>query len=92
MRYLIIRMILLQNICRCIISHDTIEKVDKIADQNQLKNGFMTMSMFEKLCQNGEKETNAENIKTYLVALGLAVEAKDDLLFIPALVSDENKV
>ena len=87
-----IMVIISQNIIRCIISHDTIEKVDKIADQNQLKKGFMTVSMFEKLCQNGEKETNAENIKTYLVALGLAVKAEDDLLFIPALVSDENKV
>ena len=50
------------------------------------------MSMFENLCRIGEMETSSDNIKNYLVALGLVVEAKDGLLFIPALVSDENKV
>ena len=49
------------------------------------------MALFKELCKVGKRESESEFIKSYLVALGLAVDLKTQL-FIPSLVSDENKV
>ena len=49
------------------------------------------MALFKELCKVGKRESEWEFIKIYLVALGLAVDLKTQL-FIPSLVSDENKV
>ena len=80
------------NICRCIISHDVLDKVTRQADKNELKKGLISSQLFLALCKADGKEMRADNIKNYLLALGIAVETTDELIFVPALVSDENKV
>ena len=62
------------------------------ADRDDLRKGMISSRVFVDLCKFDGKERKADNIRSYLLALGIAVETKDDLIFIPALVSNENKV
>ena len=50
----------------------------------------MTKELFKALCKVGKRESEEEFIKSYLLALGLAVELRTEL-FIPSLVSDLNE-
>ena len=69
-----------------------VNKIDRKADRQDLRMGMISSRVFLDLCKYDGKEMNADNIKSYLLALGIAVEISDDLILIPALVSNENKV
>ena len=58
-----------------------------------MKKGMVSTDIFAELCKEaGKDELKAEDIKSYLLALSLAVQTTDGKLFIPSLVSDDNKV
>ena len=57
-----------------------------------IKNGILTRDMFQRLCREQDGQLGEEDLKSYLLELDLAVEMKNEELFIPALVSDANKV
>ena len=48
--------------------------------------------MFHQLWAANQGQLDEEELKGYLLALGLAVDLKDEEIFIPSLISDENKV
>ena len=80
------------DVFRCIVSHNVVKNVRAVKDRDDLKKGLLSSKVFDELCRFHGREMEAENIKNYLLALGIAVKTKDDLIFVPALVSDENKV
>ena len=85
-----------------IISHDIHEtcqelkkgKLDKCRQdiESKLKKGFVTERLFNEIFKLNGREPEAKKIKNYLVALDLAVDMENGELFIPSLVSDNNKV
>ena len=80
------------DVFRCIVSHNVDQNVRAVKDRVNLKKGLISSKVFDELCRFHGREMEAENIKNYMLALGIAVETKDELIFVPALVSDENKV
>ena len=48
--------------------------------------------MFKKLCVEGGKGLEEENLRNYILALNLGVELNDEEIFIPSLVHDRNEV
>ena len=74
------------------LSHAAVENLDMRVDRDEIRKGFVSSEVFITLCRKGGQEAKAESIKTYLLALGVAVKTKDGGIFIPALVSHEHKV
>ena len=57
-----------------------------------MKKGLVSTEFFKEVCRAGKKEKEEETIKSYLLALDLAAELENGTLFIPSLVSDDNRV
>ena len=57
-----------------------------------IRKGILTRAMFKKLCVEGEKRLEEENLRSYILALNLDVELNDEEIFIPSLVHDKNEV
>ena len=53
---------------------------------------MMSPEFFSKLCMKGGKEKEEKTLKSYFLALGVAVETNNGHIFIPSLVSDDSKV
>ena len=63
-----------------------------MAEERRIKSGILTPTMFHQLWEANQGQLDEEELKSYLLALGLAVELKDEEIFIPSLISDDNKV
>ena len=57
-----------------------------------IRKGILTRAMFKKLCVEGGKSSEEENLRSYILALNLDVELNDEEIFIPSLVHDKNEV
>ena len=92
---------------RILIRHDIKEICKEIVgfekEKELVQKGLLTDDFFKKLCKEGNRdveegteiEIDEDKIKSYLLALDLALEISTDheqLLFIPSLVFDEKKV
>ena len=74
------------------VNHEAIESFDEVSKKMKLENGVLTPAMFQRLYDLEGGRLGGEKLRTYLLALGLAVEMKNDALFIPCMVSDLNEV
>ena len=74
------------------LSHAAVENLDRMVDRKGMRKGLVSSEAFITLCRKGGQEAKAESIRTYLLALGIAVKTKDGGIFIPALVSHDQKV
>ena len=70
------------------IDADAIKVFDDVEKKTGVEKGILTMEMFEILCQRkrGLIAIANEKVKSYLLALGLAVQMKNEELFVPSLV------
>ena len=74
------------------VNHKAIESFDDASEKMKVENGILTPAMFQRLYDLEGGRLGGKKLKTYLLALGLAVEMKNDALFIPCMVSDLQKV
>ena len=84
------------NIFRAIISHDIHDRISDIhvkgisdSEKTSAGKGLVSAQLFREICKDEEKSVT---VRTYLLALDLAVELTDGNLFIPSIVSDRNEV
>ena len=59
--------------------------------KKELKMGMISLKHFRKIC-NRRHEADVDQIKNYIISLGLGVETDDKSLFIPSLVQDFKEV
>ena len=57
-----------------------------------VRNGILTPTMFQAVCQSGRVKMNKDELEQYLLGLGLAVKMKNGALFLPSLISQGIKV
>ena len=81
---------------RCIIDHDILERFTRIPerspnDEEDVMKGKVSSALFKSLCESSgkEKKEDQESIRSYLLALGLAMEMTNGMMFIPSLASDK---
>ena len=74
------------------MNHKTIKRFVKFDENNSARNGILKPNMFQAVCQSGEGKIDKGELEKYLIALGLAVEMKNEAIFLPSLISDDNEV
>ena len=74
------------------MNHNTIKRFEKFDENNSARNGILKPNMFQAVCQSGEGKIDKGELEKYLIALGLAVEMKNEAIFLPSLISDDNEV
>ena len=57
----------------------------------KLNMGMISLKHFKKICKR-RHEADVNQIKTYIISLGLGVETDEKSLFIPSLVQDFKEV
>ena len=57
-----------------------------------MKQGILKRELFDELCQYEKKEKEAEFIWNYLLKFELAFKLEEDILFIPAVASQNTEV
>ena len=74
------------------MNHNTINFFEKTVEMRDVRNGILTPTMFQAVCQSGKEKINKDELEQYLLGLGLAVKMKNDEMFLPSLISEENQV
>ena len=74
------------------VSHKDIECFNEASEKMKVENGIFTQAMFHRLCNLEGGRFGGKKLKKYLLALGVAVEMKNNAIFILCLVSDLQQV